>query len=93
MKNYANIIKKYRFEKNLSMEDFSKVIGVSLMTVHRWEQDKNKPSEELRIKIDQLIESAREEKHGDITLLLQSVEKNMLKVVNEINILKEWLTT
>lgn len=93
MKNYTELVRKYRFDKRLSMEDFSKLIQVSTMTVYRWEYGKAQPCEATRIKIDKLIESNREETHGNIMDLLESVERNMQKVVEEIKSLKEWLST
>lgn len=37
-------LKKHRKEKGLSQELIAKTIGVSLMTVQRWESGKYKPS-------------------------------------------------
>lgn len=44
-------IKQIREKALLTQVEFAKVIGISFMTVQRWEQGKNKPSFRLRRKI------------------------------------------
>lgn len=39
-----NEIKKLRLEMNLTRERFAQLLGVSFMTVYRWEVGKCKPS-------------------------------------------------
>lgn len=55
MNPFLELIRKYRFEKKLSREEFAKQISVSPMTVYRWESGRNMPDIEERKRIEDFI--------------------------------------
>ena len=54
--NYADGILKLRAKLNLSQEEFAKLLGVSFMSVNRWENDKYAPTKLVKVKLLQLFE-------------------------------------
>ena len=54
--DYANGILKLRTKLNLSQEELAKLLGVSFMSVNRWENDKYAPTKLVKVKLLQLFE-------------------------------------
>lgn len=52
---YATRIKKLRDEMLLTQEEFGEVLGVSLVTVNRWENGKFEPAIKIKRKLRQLF--------------------------------------
>lgn len=57
--DYANLIKQYREKYFLTQEDFAKKIGVSFVTLNRWENGKYKPTMKLKKKLHDLFLEAK----------------------------------
>lgn len=55
MINYAIKIKEYRERKFLTQEELAKLLGVSKMSVIRWETGKFEPTMQMKKKIYQLF--------------------------------------
>ena len=55
-KDYSKAIVLLRSKLNLSQEEFGKLIGVSLVSVSRWERGEFKPTKIVKIRIDELLE-------------------------------------
>ena len=53
---YADGILKLRAKLNLSQEELAKLLGVSFMSVDRWENDKYAPTKLVKAKPFQLFE-------------------------------------
>jgi DNA-binding transcriptional regulator YiaG len=41
--DFAQTLKKYRLEHNLSQEELAKLIGTTVFTINRWERAKHYP--------------------------------------------------
>ena len=54
--DYADGILKLRAKLNLSQEELAKLLGISFMTVNRWENDKYAPTKLVKVKLLQLFE-------------------------------------
>lgn len=54
--DYADSILKLRAKLNLSQEELAKLLGVSFMSVNRWENDKYAPTKLVKVKLLQLFE-------------------------------------
>lgn len=54
--DYSKAIVLLRSKLNLSQEEFGKLIGVSLVSVSRWERGEFKPTKIVKIRIDELLE-------------------------------------
>jgi DNA-binding XRE family transcriptional regulator len=54
--DYADCILKLRAKLNLSQEKLAKLLGVSFMSVNRWENDKYAPTKLVKVKLLQLFE-------------------------------------
>lgn len=54
--DYADGILKLRAKLNLSQEELAKLLGVSFMSVNRWENEKFAPTKIIRVKLMQLFE-------------------------------------
>ena len=54
--DYADGILKLRAKLNLSQEELAKLLGVSFMSVNRWENDKYAPTKLVMVKLLQLFE-------------------------------------
>ncbi len=48
-------IKKFRRKQQLSVEDLAKKVGVSRMTIHRWEHTKHKPHSNHYAKLENFM--------------------------------------
>ncbi len=55
MSDYTKLIPELRAAMNVSQEDFAKLLGVSSVTVSRWENGHVKPTKIVRIKLDKLF--------------------------------------
>ncbi|MBP5444547.1 MAG: helix-turn-helix transcriptional regulator [Acholeplasmatales bacterium] len=53
--DYADGILKLRAKLNLSQEELAKLLGVSFMSVNRWENDKYAPTKLVKVKLNQLF--------------------------------------
>ena len=53
--SYAEAIKKLRNKMILSQMEFAKLLGVSFMSVNRWENDKYAPTKLVKVKLMQLF--------------------------------------
>lgn len=56
MKNYELLVAELRSVMNVSQEDLAKLLGVSSITVSRWENGHSKPKKIIQIRIDKLLE-------------------------------------
>ena len=56
MINYATKIKEYRERKILTQDDFAKLLGVSVVSVSRWETGKFVPTISIKKKLYDLFE-------------------------------------
>lgn len=54
--DYADGILKLRAKLNLTQEELAKLLGVSFMSVNRWENDKYAPTKIVKVKLLQLFE-------------------------------------
>ncbi len=52
--NYALIVKRLRDKLILTQEEFAKLLGVSYMSVNRWESGKYSPTTKIKRKIVEL---------------------------------------
>ena len=53
--DYADGILQLRAKLNLSQEELAKIIGVSYISVNRWENDKYAPTKLVKVKLNQLF--------------------------------------
>ncbi|HOH59264.1 MAG TPA: helix-turn-helix domain-containing protein [Bacilli bacterium] len=53
--DYADGILQLRAKLNLSQEEFAKMLGVSFISVNRWENDKYAPTKLIKVKLIQLF--------------------------------------
>ena len=53
--DYADSILKLRVKLNLSQEELAKLLGVSFMSVNRWENAKYSPTKLVKVKLIQLF--------------------------------------
>ena len=53
--NYSKAIVMLRSKLNLSQEEFGKLIGVSFVSVSRWERGEFKPTKIVKVRIDELL--------------------------------------
>ena len=53
--NYPEIIKKYREKKFLTQEDLAKLLGVSVVSINRWENGKFEPTMKCKRKLNDLF--------------------------------------
>ena len=60
--NYASIVKRLRDKLILTQEEFAKLLGVSYMSVNRWESGKYAPTIKVKRKIVELC------KENNVTL-------------------------
>ncbi len=52
-------IKAYREKHELSQEDLARMLGVTAMTVHRWENGKSKPHRIFRKELERLEKKSK----------------------------------
>lgn len=55
MINYAEKIKEYREKKFLTQSELAKELGVTLLTVSRWETGKFEPNMKMKKKLSNLF--------------------------------------
>ena len=60
--DYSKLIKEYREIHFLSQSDFAKLLGVSYVSVNRWENKHFKPTIKVKRKINELINKDKEAK-------------------------------
>ena len=53
--DYADSILQLRAKLNLSQEELAKILGVSYISVNRWENDKYAPTKLVKVKLNQLF--------------------------------------
>ena len=53
--DYADGILQLRAKLNLSQEELAKILGVSYISVNRWENDKYTPTKLVKVKLNQLF--------------------------------------
>ena len=53
--DYADGILQLRAKLNLSQEEVAKILGVSYISVNRWENDKYAPTKLVKVKLNQLF--------------------------------------
>jgi len=53
--DYADGILQLRAKLNLSQEELAKMLGVSFISVNRWENDKYAPTKLVKVKLIQLF--------------------------------------
>lgn len=53
--DYADGILQLRAKLNLSQEELAKLLGVSFISVNRWENDKYAPTKIVKVKLLQLF--------------------------------------
>ena len=53
--DYAYGILQLRAKLNLSQEELAKILGVSYISVNRWENDKYAPTKLVKVKLNQLF--------------------------------------
>ena len=54
--DYADGIFKLRAKLNISQEELAKILGVSYISVNRWENNKYAPTKLVKVKLNQLFE-------------------------------------
>lgn len=59
--NYSKILKKYRESNFLTQKDLGTIIGVSDVTISRWETNKFQPSIKIKKIINDLVNKNKEE--------------------------------
>lgn len=57
--NYPELIKKYREKKFLTQEDLAKLLGVSYVSINRWENGKFEPTMKCKKKLHDLFVDAK----------------------------------
>ena len=53
--DYADGILQLRAKLNLSQKEHDKILGVSYISVNRWENDKYAPTKLVKVKLNQLF--------------------------------------
>lgn len=66
--DYADCILQLRVKLNLSQEELAKILGVSFISVNRWENDKYAPTKLIKAKLIQLFK--------ENNIKIKEVEKN-----------------
>lgn len=56
--NYPELLKKYREIMFLSQEDLAQKLGISYVTVNRWENGKFEPTIKMKKKLNSLFKKA-----------------------------------
>ena len=52
---YGKIIEEYREKNLLSQQEFADLLGVSVITISRWEQSKYSPILKMKKKLKELV--------------------------------------
>ncbi len=58
----SKVIRELRADLNLTQEQFASKIGVTVSTIHRWENDKGKPSRLALRQLEKLQKKAKRKK-------------------------------
>ncbi len=66
MANFAERLKELRTEAGLKQEELGEMIGVQRMTIYRWENGSNPPSNENLLLLTQLFNTSTLYLRGDI---------------------------
>lgn len=53
--DYGKIIEEYRENNLLSQQEFADLLGVSVITISRWEQSKYSPILKMKKKLKELV--------------------------------------
>lgn len=53
--DYPNLILSLRAELNMNQEEFGKFLGVSLVSISRWERGEYEPTKLVKVKLNKLI--------------------------------------
>ena len=53
--NYADGILKLRVKLDLSQNELAKLLGVSCISVNRWENEKYNPTKIIKVKLEKLF--------------------------------------
>lgn len=67
-------IKQFRIENDYSQGDIAKILGVSIRTVSRWEQNKNKPNQNEIERLSKLIGISEDELINDEFISIDPLE-------------------
>ena len=76
--DYANGILKLRVKLNLSQEGLAKMLGVSFMSVNRWENDKYAPTKIVKVKLIQICLILIKQKGIKSLKIYQKKKKRMI---------------
>lgn len=55
MNDYTKLIPELRAAMNVSQDDFAKLLGITAVTVSRWENGHVKPTKLIKIKLEKLF--------------------------------------
>ena len=85
---FANQLKKYRTEKNLSQEQLAEEIFVTRQTISNWETEKSYPdvhslmllSSLFQVSLDQLLK-------GDIEIMKNEIKKEDIAQFNKYSVM------
>lgn len=56
--DYPKLLKEYREKMFMSQEDLTQKLGISYVTVNRWENGKFEPTIKMKKKLNRLFEKA-----------------------------------
>ena len=56
MNDYTVLIPELRSAMNVTQEDFAKLLGVTAVSVSRWENGKNAPTKIIKVKLKKLFD-------------------------------------
>ena len=56
MDDYIILLPELRSAMNITQEDLAKLLGVSSVSVSRWENGKTKPTKIIRVKLNKLFD-------------------------------------
>ena len=56
MSDYTKLIPELRSAMNITQEDLSKLLGVTAVSISRWENGKTKPTKIIKVKLDKLFD-------------------------------------
>lgn len=57
--NYPKAILDLRVQLNISQEELAKLLGVSIISVSRWENGHMEPTKLIKVKLDRLFKENR----------------------------------
>lgn len=56
MSDYIKLIPELRSAMNITQEDLAKLLGVTAVSISRWENGKTKPTKIIKVKLDRLFD-------------------------------------